>query len=257
MPSGYIPVHTACSSCRAQPPLPCTFQGKTILLPTINSMHPNKFLLRHLPVPPGEALWHLPQHLLLYQRSRDKPLSVIRRITCSLKEGGKPAQAPTGLTTSKAPRAGAGVWHGARRRCQEEGWMEPACQSLSSLISVPGADKSPAGELGLGSTAASTTGTQGSRTRWILPGHGAGAPVTPGPGWRGGHPHQQGLTGAARATAGLGIGISAPSQARCLDPNTSGRMVPRKNKAIPVFGRSKRSHSKCTNAHSGSRMARR
>lgn len=36
-----IPVPTACSSCRAQPALPCTFQGKTILLPTISSMHPN------------------------------------------------------------------------------------------------------------------------------------------------------------------------------------------------------------------------
>lgn len=85
-------------------------------------MHPNKFLLLKLTFAPGEALWHLLQHLFTYQ-SHDKPLSIIRRITCWFKEGGKPAQAQTRLTISKAPsEVGACIWQGAPcRRCQEAG----------------------------------------------------------------------------------------------------------------------------------------
>lgn len=126
-------------------------------------MHPDNFLLPKLPVAPGEALLHLPQHLLSYQ-SHDNPLSIMRRITCWFQEGGRPAQAQTRLTISKAEAC---VWQGAPcQHCQVKGCMELSLPKPLLIDLHAKWDRSTAGELGLGTATSSHRHARTLRILW-------------------------------------------------------------------------------------------
>ena len=113
-----------------------------------------------------------------------------------------------------------------------EGGWSPACQSRSSLISVPGGDESAAGEPGLVGTAVSSHGHSSGRDPPNSAGMAAcrvsegGEVAVPA------SSHPEGL--AAAASRGISGPLSSTRTINC-DTNAAGRTVPRGKKKLFLY----------------------